>query len=277
MKPESLFNLEHPKEDDKIRQDQEEGVLKPEKLSKDEVLAMLPEGTDESLIKEHNGIFFVNDVPLDFYLGQIEKEKQENLELEEEQELLKIKDKNIHKNLLKKVNGKWLACGMDIDEFFSEREKVAEEYNVALEYLSKKEGGWYVLYHHNEEIPIKEWEKRKEEEVVDKDNKTAKQILEENGIDFKYLKDLILMDDDWYIHILRLGKNILMRDYVKEKDSKGRMLIDIITDSRIINKKVLDSISYDNGEFKIENKPADEWIEMDRRLNEKGSYLEHHD
>ena len=207
MTSESLFNLESTRKEENLRQDQEDGALKPEKLSKDEVLAILPEGTDKNLIEEYKGKFFIEGEPTDLYLEHMKKEEQE---IEEEKELFEIEKKeNIHRNLLKKVNGKWIACGMNIEEFKKQRNIISSTYSrVDVKYLSKKEDGWYVLYH-TKEYPIKEWENIKENTVTDKNNKTGKEFLEENFIDFfnnrKFLEDLVLTDDQqWKMY--RLGK-----------------------------------------------------------------------
>ena len=74
-----------------------------------------------------------------------------NLEEGYKAELVKVAtDNKIHENLLNKVKGEWLACGMPINKFLDERENKIlgikfSGHQIEPKYLSKINGNWYVL------------------------------------------------------------------------------------------------------------------------------------
>ncbi|MCX6753036.1 MAG: hypothetical protein NTW62_01655 [Candidatus Nomurabacteria bacterium] len=59
-------------------------------------------------------------------------------------------------------------------------------------------------------------------------------------------------------------------DYGPQKDSQGRNREDIVNASKSLNKEVLDSITFKNGEYYIEGKKADDWISKSEALHSGG-------
>ena len=61
---------------------------------------------------------------------------------------------------------------------------------------------------------------------------------------------------------------------IEEMDSRGRTRRDVEIESKSLKQSVLDSIRLVNGKWLIEEKDADEWIELDREVHEnKGPYV----
>ena len=106
-----------------------------------------------------------------------------NLEDGFKKELKEFAQKNqIHENLLNKVKGEWLACGMPIEEFLSERENKIlgikySGYDINAKYLSKISGVWRILYE-SRQLTIDEWKKE-----VDKEKLRQRQAEEEREDD----------------------------------------------------------------------------------------------
>ena len=144
----------------------------------------------------------------DHYADLKNERKKENIS-----EIFKKHNTTIHESLLKERGGKWLACGIPVEKFILEREKIAHQFRVAIEYLSLKDDVWYVLYH-REEIPIQEWEQRKELTVVDVNGKSGKEILNEYKIDIAHIKELVLVNDQWMMY--RLDKFFTLNDWKTE-------------------------------------------------------------
>jgi len=67
----------------------------------------------------------------------------------------------------------------------------------------------------------------------------------------------------------KINFNFNQSEQIDKKDSKGRTRSDIIQKSKSLNKQVIDSISFKDGEYYIEGILADKWISQNNYLYEK--------
>jgi len=72
---------------------------------------------------------------------------------------------------------------------------------------------------------------------------------------------------------MRYKENINLKDIARQpetpltlvKDASGRDINAILNESKVSH---IEWITFENGKWKIEGQDADEWIEVDRKLNE---------
>ena len=114
-----------------------------------------------------------NDIQLEINLEDGFKEEQVKI----------AKENNVHENLLNKVNGKWLACGMPIEDFKKERTEIVEKldsegYKIGEpNLLSKINGIWHILYH-RKQVTTEKWKSKIDlERLYDDRNRTPAQKL----------------------------------------------------------------------------------------------------
>ena len=139
-----------------------------------------------------------------------------------ENERLEIQNEfNLHEDIMTFFRGQWLACGMPIikyvEERNSEREKlIADGYELGdINFLSKKNGVWRVLFH-NKQISLPEWKKINKENIKDLAGKTADDIIKENNIEQRHKIYLSLIKNEWRMY--RLGKFITIDEWLHEHE-----------------------------------------------------------
>ena len=83
------------------------------------------------------------------------------LDLISQEDLSSISKKyNINENLLTKIEDKYFACNMPIEEYVNERAEIAKQNNMGdVNFLSKIDGKWFALFH-GRQLDLEEWKKQ---------------------------------------------------------------------------------------------------------------------